>query len=59
MNNDLKAAIDHLAIYDYCLLEDRIPANLAQSMVERFLELYADVKCQQYELRRNGRNKLP
>ena len=48
MKGDLKAAIDHLTIYGYCVLEDRIPEDLAQSMAERFLKLHADPKYQPY-----------
>lgn len=48
MNGDLTAAIDHLTTYGYCLLEDRIPRDLAQSMAERFLEFHADPTCQSY-----------
>lgn len=48
MNDDLKAAIEHLSTYGYCLLEDRIPADVARSMAERFLELHDDPTCQVY-----------
>lgn len=48
MNSDLKAAIDRLTTYGYCLLEDRIPGDLARSMAERFLELHTDPKCEPY-----------
>jgi ectoine hydroxylase-related dioxygenase (phytanoyl-CoA dioxygenase family) len=48
MKDDLKAAIDHLTIYGYCVLEDRIPEDLALSMADRFLELHADPMCQPY-----------
>ena len=48
LNSDLKAAIDHLTVYGYCLLEDRIPEDLARSMAARFLELHADPQYQPY-----------
>ncbi|MBI4552753.1 MAG: phytanoyl-CoA dioxygenase family protein [Candidatus Latescibacteria bacterium] len=48
MNDNLKTAIDHLSTYGYCLLEDRIPAEMARSMAERFLELHADPKNKSY-----------
>ena len=48
LNSDLKAAIDHLTVYGYCLLEDRIPEDLARSMAARFLELHADPQYKPY-----------
>jgi ectoine hydroxylase-related dioxygenase (phytanoyl-CoA dioxygenase family) len=35
-------AIAHLTTYGYCVLEDRISAETAESMAERFLELHDD-----------------
>ena len=29
MKDGLTAAIDHLAVYGYCILEDRIPEEMA------------------------------
>ena len=48
MNSDVKAAIDCLATYGYCLLEDRIPEDTVRRMAERFLELHTDPQCQIY-----------
>ena len=48
MNSDVKAAIECLTTYGYCLLEDRIPEETAYRMAERFLELHGDAKCQIY-----------
>ena len=42
MNNEIKGAVEHLKVYGYCLLEDRIPEELAQSLGQRCLELHAD-----------------
>ena len=39
VKGDLKAAINQLSVYGYCILEDRIPEDMALSMAERFLEL--------------------
>jgi len=40
--------IDHLSTYGYCVLENRIPAALADVMTERFLQLHEDPKNRQY-----------
>lgn len=42
MNNELESAAEHLKTYGYCVLKDRIPADLAQAMAQRCLELHAD-----------------
>ena len=39
MNNEIKGAVEHLKVYGYCLLEDRIPEELAQSLGQRCLEV--------------------
>lgn len=49
MEDDLAAAMDHLTVYGYCLLRDRIPEGLARSVAERFLELHADPKYGPYK----------
>jgi hypothetical protein len=48
MTQDVKAAIEHLTVYGYCLLEDCIPAAAARSMAQRFLELHADPQYRPY-----------
>ena len=48
MNDELQAAIDHLETYGYCLLENRIPAALTQSLAVRCLELHQMPKNQEY-----------
>jgi len=48
MRTDLEEAIEHLDTFGYCILEDRIPAELAESMAERFLEIHADPDLQKY-----------
>ncbi|MSR83633.1 MAG: hypothetical protein EXS58_12040 [Candidatus Latescibacteria bacterium] len=42
MDDRLKADIEHLDTYGYCLLEDRIPAAMASELAARCLELHAD-----------------
>lgn len=42
MNNEVEWAVEHLKTYGYCLLEDRIPGDLAQNMAQRCLELHAE-----------------
>lgn len=42
MDDRLKAAVEHLDTYGYCLLEDRIPAQVAGELAARCLELHAD-----------------
>ena len=42
INDELKASVEYLETYGYCLLERRIAKNLAQSMAQRCLELHAD-----------------
>lgn len=32
MSNEIKGAVEHLKVYGYCLLEDRIPEDLAHSL---------------------------
>ena len=39
MEQGIKAAIEHLDIYGYCILADRIPAAQAEDMAARFLLL--------------------
>jgi len=48
MNNEVEWAVEHLKTYGYCLLEDRIPGDLAQNMAQRCLELHADPKLEPY-----------
>lgn len=48
VNEDIKAAIEHLDRYGYCLLEDRIPAETARSMAKRFLELHQIPENKEY-----------
>ena len=48
MDDLIKAAIDHLDTYGYCLLEERIPRDLAQGLAARFLEFHADPACKPY-----------
>ncbi len=38
----VEEAIHHLATYGYCVLEDRIPAEQAQRMAKKYLELHVD-----------------
>jgi hypothetical protein len=42
MDDQIKAAAEHLDTYGYCLLEDRIPARTARELAARCLELHAD-----------------
>jgi hypothetical protein len=42
MATDIQEAIEHLATYGYCILEDRLSGETARSMSQRFLELHAD-----------------
>ncbi|MDE0006295.1 MAG: phytanoyl-CoA dioxygenase family protein [Rhodospirillaceae bacterium] len=42
MEQGIKAAIEHLDIYGYCILADRIPAAQAEDMAARFLLLHTD-----------------
>lgn len=48
MNDELKEAVDHLKTYGYCLLEDRIPSDVAKSLAGRCLELHDDDRYKQY-----------
>ena len=48
IRGDVRAAIDHLYRYGYCVLEGRLPEDVARSMAERFLELHADAQWQKY-----------
>ncbi len=48
MNDEIRAAIDSVNAYGYCVLEDRIPEDMARSMAERFLEIHADPEYQRY-----------
>lgn len=49
-STDLNAAIDHLTVYGYCILEDRIPEDMALSMAERFLELHTDPQWNPFKI---------
>ena len=42
---EIGEAIEHLATYGCCVLEDRISAETAKSMVARFLDLHDDPDC--------------
>lgn len=46
MKRELEEAIAHLDTYGYCLLEERIPEELARSMAADFLELHANPRYQ-------------
>ena len=48
LNNEIKGAVEHLKTYGYCLLENRIPQDLAQSLAQRCLELHADSRWKPY-----------
>lgn len=48
MSRDLSAQVDHLMTLGYCVLEDRIPKEIAASMAQRFLGLHADPKYRAY-----------
>ena len=50
LNHEVERAVEHLETYGYCLLENRIPEDLAGSMAERILELHADPECQGYNV---------
>ena len=45
-NPGIAEAVEHLYAYGYCLLEDRIPEDLARSLGRRCLELHADSEWQ-------------
>ena len=40
MEQDVKAAIEYLDTYGYCILEDRLLADQAEDMAARFLALH-------------------
>ncbi len=42
MRQELLDAAEHLMVYGYCVLEDRIPESQARSMAADFVELHAD-----------------
>lgn len=46
--SEVECAVEHLKTYGYCLLEDRVPGDLAQSMAQRCLELHADPRWEPY-----------
>src|SRR5690242_329374 len=48
MSTDVRDAIQHLSVYGYCVLEERIPAELASQLAERFLALHADATYAPY-----------
>ena len=48
MTPDIQAACEHLDTFGYCVMEDRVPADVCDGLVERLLELHADPECQQY-----------
>lgn len=48
MNTDVRDAIDHLAVYGYCVLERRISAEMAAQLAERCLQLHTDTAYAPY-----------
>lgn len=48
MNDDIRAAIDSVNAYGYCVLEDLISQDMARSMAERFLEIHANPEYGRY-----------
>ena len=48
LSDELHAAITHLSNYGYCLLERRIPEDLARSMAADFLTCHADPRYKEY-----------
>ena len=48
MSSDVQDAIEHRDNFGHCILEGSIPADLADSMAKRLLEIHADPECQQY-----------
>ena len=43
-SSEIQAAIERLDTYGYCLLEERIPAELADNLADWCLQLHADPK---------------
>jgi ectoine hydroxylase-related dioxygenase (phytanoyl-CoA dioxygenase family) len=48
MNDDIRAAIDSVNAYGYCVLENLISQDMARSMAERFLEIHANPEYGRY-----------
>jgi ectoine hydroxylase-related dioxygenase (phytanoyl-CoA dioxygenase family) len=48
VSTDVHGAIEHLTAFGYCVLEQRIPAELATQLGERLLELHADAAYAPY-----------
>ena len=40
----VQEAIEHLELFGYCVLEDAIPADLADQMAERYFQLHRDLR---------------
>lgn len=48
MSTDVQQAIEHLDMFGYCVLDDRIPPSLADAMAKRFLQLHAEPQYQKF-----------
>lgn len=48
MNEELQAAAEHLNVYGYCVLKDRMPRKTALALGRRCLKLHSDPRCQDY-----------
>ena len=48
MNEELQAAAEHLDVYGYCVLKDRMPRKTALALGRRCLKLHSDPRCQDY-----------
>ena len=46
MNEELQAAAEHLDVYGYCVLKDRMPRKTALALGRRCLKLHSDPRCQ-------------
>ena len=42
MRQELQDAVDHLLLYGYCILENRLPESMAREMADDFVRMHAD-----------------